>query len=124
MGITNEQQYNVENVRIELEYGNQRCLSRVTTDLMKTQNTEYMNDDFRFTINEDLGRGETVSESQISIKALDLDFAVFHDDNLREQLIGETFIPTRMLRQRQGEILQYQCGLKINEKHIQRKIKV
>jgi hypothetical protein len=88
LGISNEQQYNVENVRLELSYNNQRCLSRVTTDLMRTQNTEYLNDDFRFTIDEDLGRGESVSESQITIKALDLDFAVFHDDKMREQLIG------------------------------------
>ena len=42
-----------------------------------------MNDDFRFTIEEDLGRGESVSESQITIKALDLDFAVFQDDKMR-----------------------------------------
>jgi hypothetical protein len=77
VGINADQSYNVENVRLELDYGNQRCLSRVTTDLMKTQNRELMNDNFRFIIQENLGRGELASESQITIKALDLDFAQF-----------------------------------------------
>ena len=35
-----------------------------------------MNDNFRFTIKQDLGREESASESQITIRALDLDFAV------------------------------------------------
>ena len=28
--------YDVENIRLELLYGSQRCLSRITTDLSKT----------------------------------------------------------------------------------------
>ncbi len=63
LGIDKDQSYNVENVRLELDYGSQRCLSRITTDLMKTQNRELMNDNFRFIIKEDLGRGESASES-------------------------------------------------------------
>lgn len=43
-----------------------------------------MNDNFRFTLKEELERGESTDETQISVRALDLDFAVFQDDKMRE----------------------------------------
>jgi hypothetical protein len=43
-----------------------------------------MNESFRFILHEELDRGESIDETQISVRALDLDFAVFQDDKMRE----------------------------------------
>jgi hypothetical protein len=57
--------YNVENVRLEMNYGDKRCLSRITTDLSKTENREYLNDNFRFVIQDELLENRGVPEKRI-----------------------------------------------------------
>jgi hypothetical protein len=97
-GIPRRVNYNVENIRLELNYGNKRCLSRTTTDLSKTENKEVMNDTFRFVIEEEVyNRG--IPEKKIEVTALDLDFARNVDDKMKVQLVGKGKINPANLRQ-------------------------
>ncbi len=105
-GIPKSITYNVENVRLEFNYGNKRCLSRITTDLSKTDNKEILNDSFRFVIEDEVyNRG--IPEKKIDIQALDLDFARRVDDKMRVQLVGSCSINPATLRQNQGEVFHY-----------------
>ncbi len=64
-----------------MNYGNQRCLSRITTDLGKTGNREFMNDSFRFTL-EDATLDRGMPEKRIAIKAYDIDYAANFNDHM------------------------------------------
>jgi len=96
-GIPRNISYNVENIRLELNYGNKRCLTRITTDLSKTENKEVMNDTFRFVIEDEIyNRG--IPEKKIEVKAIDLDFARSLEDKMRVQLVGQGKIDPASLR--------------------------
>ena len=51
-GLGEGMSFNVENIKIEITYGFQKCVSRVTTDLTKTSNREFMNDLFRIALDD------------------------------------------------------------------------
>jgi hypothetical protein len=58
LGVPPNHSYNVENIRLELTYGKQKCFSKISTDLSKTNNKETINDNFRFVIEDtSLSRG-------------------------------------------------------------------
>ena len=79
-GIPKDTTYNVENIRVEMIYGKQRCLSRITTDLSKTLNREQMEDMFRIAL-DDISISR-IPEQKIKIKVFDIDFASNFDNNL------------------------------------------
>jgi hypothetical protein len=77
-------------------YGEQRCLSRITTDLSSTGNRENLTDDFRFVFDDaTLDRNP---EKRILLKAFDIDFAANFDDNLTQVLVGECKLDTKFIR--------------------------
>jgi len=106
-GIPKGLTYNVENVRLEMNYGDKRCLSRITTDLSKTENREYLNDNFRFVIQDELLENRGIPEKRIEVVALDLDFARGLEDVMRMQVVGECKINPASLRENNGEVFHY-----------------
>jgi len=121
-GIPRSLTYNVENVRLEMNYGDKRCLSRITTDLSKTDNQEILNDNFRFVIEDAIENNRGAPEKKIEVRALDLDFARRIDDKMRTQLVGECHINPSSLRENHGEVFHYQCAMNIAPEHFTRRI--
>lgn len=73
--MPNGETYSVDNVRLEMSYGQQRCLSRITTDLAGTGNRESLTDQFQLVLNDTTLDRAGIPEYQIQIKAFDIDFA-------------------------------------------------
>ena len=74
--------------------------------MSKTDNKEFLNDNFRFVIDEEVhNRG--IPEKRIEVRALDLDFARGLEDKMRMQLVGECKINPVSLRENNGEVFHY-----------------
>jgi hypothetical protein len=116
--------YSVENIRVEMSYGDQRLLSRVTTDLEKTGNKEVMNDKFRFYLNDmNMHRGAQI-ERKIKVRAFDIDYAIDVEKNAEgntQTLVGESGIDTITVRKHLGKEFHYHCGIRIKEEHFSQK---
>jgi hypothetical protein len=108
--------YSVENIRVEVSYGDQRLLSRITTDLQKTGNQEIMNDRFKLFLDEIPGGGKL-----IRVRAFDIDYA--SEKKSTQTLVGASVIDGRALRRYQGKEFHYHCAIKISEAHLSAKLK-
>ncbi|CDW88085.1 c2 domain-containing protein [Stylonychia lemnae] len=120
-GLGAHQSYIIENVRLDIGYQKQSCLSRVTTDLRKTQNKEILNDTFRLVL-DDISNAK-YDQNRILVKAFDIDYKGNKVNSEIQIFIGQATIDPYIMRQHQGVEIHYQCAIEISEQHFLNKSK-
>lgn len=114
------QEYNVENIRVQVSHRETKCLTRISTDLCKTGNKEVIEDLFRLPFDD-----ITVSRDPISIKAYDICYSlkdVNGDVPETEAYIGEAKINQIFIRENFTHEMIYQCAISIDLKHFSNKV--